>query len=104
MRDLTLADLDEIERMIGKSALAPGPLTLAKLVALARRGLEPEKRDMTAPDRDPDWLLGLAQVRAQQILKLLDLYNEQEIGIESALWGIRQEAQAILDGNEPDAA
>ena len=50
---------------------------------------------------DPHWLLGLAQMRAQQILRLLQLYDDGEAGTDSVLEAIREQAQAILDQTDP---
>jgi hypothetical protein len=58
---------------------------------------------MTDPDRDPDWLLGLAQVRAQAIIRLVQLCEDGEAGYDGTLEAIREQAQAILDGDEPNA-
>jgi hypothetical protein len=57
----------------------------------------------TAPihGSDPHWLLGLAQVRAQQIIRWLNLYEDGELGADSMAEAIREEAQAILDQTDP---
>lgn len=46
---------------------------------------------------DNDWLLGLAKLRAQQILNLIGLYQDGGRSILIVLKAIKQEAQAILD-------
>ncbi len=53
----------------------------------------------TAPvhDSDPHWLLGLAQLRAYLIIRLIRRYEDGEIGISRVLDAIADEAQAILD-------
>jgi hypothetical protein len=48
-------------------------------------------------DDDAHWRAGLAQVRADQILRLIKLYEDGEIGISGALDAIEEHAQAILD-------
>jgi hypothetical protein len=55
-----------------------------------------------ARDDDPHWLLGLAQVRAKHILKLVQLYEDGEIGADGMAEAVREEANAILgvDPNE----
>jgi hypothetical protein len=50
--------------------------------------------------RDPDWLLGLAQVRAKQILALIRLHADRQLSVEVVLKAIGNEAQAILDDRE----
>lgn len=57
---------------------------------------------MTAPvhGSDPHWRLGLAQVRAQQIVRLVQLYEDGEIGADGMAEAIREEAQAILEDKE----
>lgn len=51
-------------------------------------------------DDDAHWRAGLAQIRADQILRLIRLYEDGEIGISHLLDAIVDEAQAILDGPE----
>jgi hypothetical protein len=46
------------------------------------------------------WLLGLAQLRASQIIRLLQLYEDGEIGRDGMIEAIRHEAQAILANEE----
>lgn len=45
--------------------------------------------------------LGVAEVRALQILRLLDLYKNGEITVDGAVQAIGAAALAILDGDEP---
>jgi hypothetical protein len=82
-------------------ARTPAPRTSGARVVqgvLATQTSAYEKR-MTAPvdDSDPHWRLGLAQVRAEHILRLIRLYEDGEAGISRVLDGIADEAQAILD-------
>ena len=46
---------------------------------------------------DAHWRAGVAQIRAKQILRLIRLFEDGDIGISRALDAIADEAQAILD-------
>jgi hypothetical protein len=48
-------------------------------------------------DDDAHWRAGLAQIRAKNILHLIRLFEDGDIGISGALDAIADEAQAILD-------
>jgi hypothetical protein len=52
-------------------------------------------------DDDAHWRAGLAQIRAKNILHLIRLFEDGDIGISRALDAIADEAQAILDQTDP---
>ncbi len=53
-------------------------------------------------ERDPDWLLGLAKLRAQQIINLVDMLGSG-VPRPVVMEGILAEARAILNDEEPAA-
>ena len=79
-----------------------------RVIASALRARIAALRAPLVHGSDADWLLGQAAFHAQQILRLVQLYEDGEIGIDGAVEAIRVEAEMILTGpkddDEPEAA
>ncbi len=53
--------------------------------------------------RDPNWLLGLAALRAQQIVELVEMFTSGKIDPHTMVRHVLAEARAILNNAEPAA-
>ena len=78
-----------------------------RVIASALRARIAALRAPLVHGSDADWLLGLAQARAQEILHLVQLYEDGHAGRDGTLYYIRAAAQAIVSGpddEEPETA